>query len=87
MSACRHRARNLGTNAKEATQGFLLIHLIDDLLLKQGGGCSYTNSDHVSSQAAWYDFRAKIEKALKGPINTELLFNVLNPPQSVSGWP
>jgi len=41
--------------------------LIDDLLLKQGGG--YINSDQVSSQAAWYDFRAKIEKALKGPIN------------------
>ena len=83
MSACRHRARNLGTNAKEATQGFLLIHLIDDLLLKQGGG--YINSDQVSGQAAWYDFRARIEKAPKGAINTELLFKVLMPPQGISG--
>ena len=63
MSACRQGARNLGTNAKEATQGSLLIHLIDDLLLKQGGG--YINSDQVSSQVAWYDFRARIEKVKK----------------------
>ena len=85
MSACRQGARNLGTNAKEATQGFLLIHLIDDLLLKQGGGGGYINSDPVSGQATWYDFRAKIEKAPKGAINTELLFNVLMPPKSISG--
>ena len=84
MSACRQGARNLSTNAKEATQGFPLIHLIDDLLLKQDGG-GYINSDPVSGQATWYDFRAKIEKAPKGAINTELLFNVLMPPKSISG--
>ena len=85
MSACRQGARKLGTNAKEATQGFPLIHLIDDFLLKQGGGGGYINSNPVSGQATWYDFRAKIEKAPKGAINTELLFNVLMPPMSISG--
>ena len=85
MSACRQGTRKLGTNAKEATQGFPLIHLIDDLLLKQGGGGGYINSNPVSGQATWYDFRAKIEKAPKGAINTELLFNVLMPPKSISG--
>ena len=84
MSACRQGARKLGTNAKEATQGFPLIHLIGDLLLKQGGGC-YINLDPVSGQAAWYDFRAKIEKTPEGAINTELLFKVLMPPQGISG--
>ena len=82
---CRQGARNFDTNAKEATQGFLLIHLISDLLLKQGGGCGYINSDPVSGQAAWYDLRAKVEKAPKGATNTELLFKVLMPPQSISG--
>ena len=85
MSACRHRARNLGTNAKEATQGFLLIHLIGDLLLKQGSGGGYINSDPVSGQAARYGFRVKFEKAPKGAINTEPLFKVLMPPKSISG--
>ena len=85
MSTYRHRARNLGTNAKEATQGFPLIHLIDNLLLKQDSGGGYINSDPVSGQAARYGFRAKFEIAPKGAINTELLFNVLMPPQSISG--
>lgn len=49
LKDCRQGARKLGTNAKEATQGVLLIHLIDDLLLKQGGG-GYINSDPVSGQ-------------------------------------
>ena len=77
--------RNFDTNAKEATQGFLLIHLIGDLLSEQDGGFSYTNSDPVTGQAARYNFRDKIEEAPKGATNTKLLFKVLMPPQSISG--
>jgi len=54
---------NLDKDAPEATTGFLMNHLIDELLPAQAGGYRYTNSDPVTGQAAWYDLRVKIEKA------------------------
>jgi anaerobic selenocysteine-containing dehydrogenase len=54
----------LDTDAPEATRGFLLNHLIPELLPEQKGGYRYSNSDPVTGQAAWYDLKVKIERAL-----------------------
>ena len=60
----RSGAWNLDPRATEARQGFLLNHLIDELLPEREGGYRYSNSDPVTGQAAWYDLRVRIEKAL-----------------------
>ncbi|MEQ8825824.1 MAG: molybdopterin oxidoreductase family protein [Filomicrobium sp.] len=53
----------LDDDAPEATEGFLLNHLIGELLPKREGGYRFSNSDPVTGQAAWYDLRVNIEKA------------------------
>ncbi len=55
-------AWNLAHAAPEATRGFLLNHLIRDLLPERNG-YRYANADPVTGQAAWYDLRVRIEKA------------------------
>jgi anaerobic selenocysteine-containing dehydrogenase len=59
----RRGAWNLATNAPEATKGFLLNHVISELLPERGGGHRYANADPVTGQAAWFDLRVKVEKA------------------------
>jgi hypothetical protein len=54
---------NLAPGAHETTRGFLLNHLISELLPAREGGYRYANADPVTGQAAWYDLRVKIEKA------------------------
>jgi sulfite dehydrogenase (quinone) subunit SoeA len=49
--------------APESKKGFLLNHLISDLLPEREGGYRYSNSDPVTGQAAWYDLRVRVEKA------------------------
>tara|TARA_R110002020_G_scaffold16871_18_gene59594 strand:- start:1513 stop:4332 length:2820 start_codon:yes stop_codon:yes gene_type:complete len=56
----------LEKNAPEATKGFLLNHLIHELLPPRGDGQRWSNSDPITGQAAWYDLRVKIEKAEPG---------------------
>jgi anaerobic selenocysteine-containing dehydrogenase len=58
----RAGAWNLPSDAPEATRGFLLNHLIAELLPEQNG-YRYSNADPVTGQAAWYDLRVRIEKA------------------------
>ena len=58
----RTGAWNLDDNAKEFTEGFLLNHLIDDLLPANEHNYNYSNSDPITGQAAWFDVRVKIEK-------------------------
>ena len=53
----------LDPKAPEATKGFLLNHLISELLPPKGGGYRYANADPVTGQAAWYDLRVRIERA------------------------
>jgi anaerobic selenocysteine-containing dehydrogenase len=48
--------------APEATKGFLLNHLIDELLPDRGDGRRWSNSDPITGQAAWFDLRVKVEK-------------------------
>ncbi|MEL6479389.1 MAG: molybdopterin oxidoreductase family protein [Pseudomonadota bacterium] len=62
----REGAWALGEGAPETTRGFLLNHLIHELLPPKGDGLRWSNSDPVTGQAAWYDLRVKIEKAEPG---------------------
>ncbi|WP_306110259.1 MULTISPECIES: molybdopterin oxidoreductase family protein [Roseovarius] len=58
----RKGAWALEADAPEATKGFLLNHLIHELLPPKGDGLRWANSDPVTGQAAWFDLRVKIEK-------------------------
>jgi anaerobic selenocysteine-containing dehydrogenase len=60
----RGGAWGLDKDAPEMKQGFLLNHLISELLPEREGGYRYSNSDPITGQAAWYDLRVKISKAL-----------------------
>ncbi len=59
----RSGAWGLDKDAPEASKGFLLNHLISELLPPRDGGYRYSNSDPVTGQAAWYDLRVRIERA------------------------
>jgi anaerobic selenocysteine-containing dehydrogenase len=52
----------LEQNVDEAKKGFLINHLISDLLPEQQDGFRWSNSDPITGQAAWYDLMVKIEK-------------------------
>lgn len=58
----RKGAWGLDKDAPEVTKGFLLNHLITELLPAKEGGFRYSNSDPVTGQAAWYDLRVRVEK-------------------------
>ncbi|MEM8957100.1 MAG: molybdopterin oxidoreductase family protein [Pseudomonadota bacterium] len=58
----RKGAWGLSQAAPEASDGFLLNHVISDLLPEREGGHRYSNSDPVTGQAAWYDLRVRIER-------------------------
>ncbi len=58
----RKGAWALDKNAPEATEGFLLNHLIPELLPPKGDGLRWSNSDPVTGQAAWFDLRVRIER-------------------------
>ncbi|WP_170510231.1 molybdopterin oxidoreductase family protein [Ruegeria arenilitoris] len=59
----RKGAWALQPDAPEATKGFLLNHLIHELLPPKGDGLRWANSDPITGQAAWFDLKVKIEKA------------------------
>ncbi len=58
----RKGAWSLDTDVPEARKGFLMNHLIHELLPPKGDGMRWSNSDPVTGQAAWYDLRVRIEK-------------------------
>ncbi|MCQ0091795.1 molybdopterin oxidoreductase family protein [Roseovarius sp. M141] len=58
----RKGAWALKDGAPEGSKGFLLNHLIHELLPPKGDGLRWANSDPVTGQAAWFDLRVKIEK-------------------------
>ncbi|VAV94117.1 Anaerobic dimethyl sulfoxide reductase chain A, molybdopterin-binding domain, partial [hydrothermal vent metagenome] len=58
----RKGAWGLQPGAPEFTKGFLLNHIISDVLADKHGEKKYSNSDPVTGQAAWYDLRVKITK-------------------------
>lgn len=55
----RRGAWKLAANAPEAKKGFLLNHLISDVLPKD----DYANADPVTGQAAWFDLRVSLTRA------------------------
>jgi anaerobic selenocysteine-containing dehydrogenase len=59
----RGGAVQLAPDAPEATRGFLLNHLIGELLPAREGGYRFSNSDPITGQAAWYDLKVRITKA------------------------
>ena len=63
----RKGAWALDPAAPETNQGFLLNHLIHELLPARGDGQRWANSDPVTGQAAWFDLRVRIEKCPKPP--------------------
>jgi anaerobic selenocysteine-containing dehydrogenase len=70
----RKGAWALSPDAPEATKGFLLNHLISELLPEQRDGMRWLNSDPITGQAAWYDLRVRIEKAEAGDEASEPAF-------------
>ena len=58
----RKGAWALSEDAPEATSGFLLNHLIHELLPARGDGLRWSNSDPITGQAAWFDLRVKLRK-------------------------
>ncbi|MGD9865466.1 MAG: molybdopterin oxidoreductase family protein, partial [Pseudodonghicola sp.] len=58
----RKGAWALSEDAPEATRGFLLNHLIHELLPPKGDGQRWANSDPITGQAAWFDLKVRIEK-------------------------
>src|SRR5690606_30362087 len=65
----RARAWALDRDAQEAGRGFLLNHLIHELLPAKSDGMRWANSDPVTGEAAWYDLRVRIEKAEPGAVS------------------
>ena len=56
----------LGPEANESQKGFLLNHVITEELPEDDCGCTVSNSDPVTGQAAWFDVRVRIYKAAEG---------------------
>ncbi len=65
----RKGAWGLDSDAPEARKGFLMNHLINELLPPKGDGLRWSNSDPITGQAAWYDLRVRIEKASHAEIS------------------
>ena len=61
----------LSPGAPEATRGFLLNHIIHELLPDRGDGHRWANSDPITGQAAWFDLRVRVEKAPPGAARSQ----------------
>jgi anaerobic selenocysteine-containing dehydrogenase len=78
---------NLSPDSPEATRGFLLNHLIAELLPERGG-YRYANADPVTGQAAWYDLRVRIEKVDAAELReTAPSFPTLHAPPGLASRP
>ena len=75
----RKGAWALGAQSSEATKGFLLNHLIHELLPPKGDGLRWSNSDPVTGQAAWFDLRVKIKKT-NAPTESQPNFGKIKSP-------
>ena len=58
----RKGAWRLDADAPEYRDGFLLNHLINELLPSDRNAPGYANADPVTGQAAWFDLRVRIER-------------------------
>ena len=83
----RRGAWHLDDDAAEGEKGFLLNHLISELLPAKTGGRRMSNSDPVTGQAAWFDLRVKIRKAEAGDGRSEPQFEPLRPVPGIADKP
>ncbi len=75
----------LENDASEATEGFILNHLIDELLPSRGDGLRWANSDPITGQAAWFDLRVRVERVTGGaPTQSQPSFPPVRSPVPVS---
>jgi anaerobic selenocysteine-containing dehydrogenase len=81
----RRGAWQLDEDAPESRKGFLLNHLIHELLPAKGDGLRWANSDPITGQAAWYDLKVRIEKAAAD--EPPVVFPDFLPQQSPAGLP
>ena len=75
----REGAWALDRDAPEAKKGFLMNHLINELLPPKGDGMRWSNSDPITGQAAWYDLRVRIEKTEQAEVSEPHFFAVAQP--------
>jgi anaerobic selenocysteine-containing dehydrogenase len=75
----RKGAWALASDAPEATRGFLLNHLIHELLPERGDGLRWSNSDPITGQAAWFDLRVKIGR-IPAPAEAQPAFDPIKSP-------
>jgi anaerobic selenocysteine-containing dehydrogenase len=80
-------AWGLSDNANEAKQGFLMNHLINELLPSDSEAQRMTNSDPITGQAAWYDLKVKIAPAAAGEEGSWPQFDTLKPLPSLAPSP
>ncbi|MDP6430274.1 MAG: molybdopterin oxidoreductase family protein [Rhodospirillales bacterium] len=76
----RAGAWNIAPDAKEMTEGFLLNHLIGDMLPNENDGGRLSNSDPITGQAAWFDLKVALEKAPPGDEMAEPRFETIGAP-------
>lgn len=80
----RAGAWNLAPDAPEFRKGFLLNHLISELL-PPDGGYRFSNADPVTGQAAWYDLRVRIDRVAPGEADRAApSFNAIGHPSSLA---
>jgi len=76
----RAGAWNLSVSAPESSKGFLLNHVISELLPPQPDGHRYANIDPVTGQAAWYDLKGRLKKCAPDEVGeTAPRFDALHP--------
>ncbi|MDP7150319.1 MAG: molybdopterin oxidoreductase family protein [Paracoccaceae bacterium] len=76
----RKGAWALKEDAPEATKGFLLNHLIHELLPSRGDGMRWANSDPITGQASWFDLKVRIEKSEAPPDESQPAFPPIKSP-------
>ncbi len=74
----RAGAWNLSPDAPEAKTGFLLNHVISELLPPRPDGHRYANADPITGQAAWYDLKVRLVKCAEDELHES--FPTLKPP-------
>jgi hypothetical protein len=72
-------AWGLKPDADESQKGFLMNHLISELLPPKNDEMEITNSDPITGQAAWYDLKVKIYPAKEGEEGSDPQFATIKP--------
>ena len=72
-------AWGLSDKAPESQKGFLMNHLISELLPAQDGERGLTNSDPVTGQAAWYDLKVNVYLAAPDETGVYPQFDTIKP--------